>query len=316
MKISTLAFRGILTGAVSAQGYYGGSYDDTPEGPALPSYAGEATATSLDDAYVTRAPEDAPSYGAPPSKPTSSAAPVTQYSYDQGKQTVQVCPPNPGSSYDCTEATYDGNGKVIVVKVINISIKVDGYGQPSTITSTKTDTPSYTPIPLPGTLSTVASNAGTVVSSQPSSSIVSTTVIEYSTKPYYPIGTGISSFVSKPNTAYSTIPISTSTGTAGSSPSYPTHNVRVGQNGAEFYPPYVKAAPGDTVRFVFYPRNHTVSSCDFQAPCEWSGDYDSGYKPTWYTNSSSFVDYPVGNSTTSQWFYRFVLPSVYFWTLY
>lgn len=308
MKISTLAFGGLLSGAVSAQRYggkYGGSYDDTPEpSHALPSYAGEATATSLDDAYVTRAPEDVPSYGAPPSKPTSSAAPVTQYSYDQGKQTVRVCPPNPGTNYDCTEAKYDGNGKVIVVNVINCQVKVDGYGQPNTVTSTKTDTPSYTPIPLPGTLSTVASNAGTVVSSQPSSSVVSTTVVEYSTKPYYPIGTGISSFVQKPNTAYSTIPISTSTGTVGSSPSYPTHNVRVGQNGAEFYPPYVKAAPGDTVRFTFWPRNHTVSSCDFQAPCEWNGDFDSGFKPIEYNSNSSYIDYPVGNSNTSQWFYR------------
>ncbi|KAG9239736.1 hypothetical protein BJ875DRAFT_1523 [Amylocarpus encephaloides] len=297
MKISRLAFAGILSGTVSAQ------YYDSPDPykePPLPSYSGEATATSLEDKYVTHAPEDSVVYGSTPT--TTAWASITEYAYGGGKQTIYVCPPVQSASYDCTEAVYDSEGKVITVVVINITVKIE-YGEPTSVTITKPEKPTYTPIPLPSVYSTVVNSTNVAPYPIPPTSIPSTTSVGYSQKPYYPLpsGTGLTSYLTNPPTAYSTVPYTTSTGTA--SPHYPTHHVHVGQNGYHFYPPYVKAEPGDTVRFTFYPKNHTVTTCDFEEPCSWNGKYDSGYTPTWYKNSTAYVDFRVRNVSEPLWFY-------------
>ncbi|KAI1375794.1 hypothetical protein F4677DRAFT_445954 [Hypoxylon crocopeplum] len=45
-----------------------------------------------------------------------------------------------------------------------------------------------------------------------------------------------------------------------------THTVRVGLQ-HDFQPDTIKANPGDTIRFDFYPKNHSVVRADFMKPC-------------------------------------------------
>ncbi|KAI1759020.1 hypothetical protein GGR53DRAFT_184251 [Hypoxylon sp. FL1150] len=45
-----------------------------------------------------------------------------------------------------------------------------------------------------------------------------------------------------------------------------THTVTVGLQ-HDFNPNTIKANPGDTVRFEFYPKNHSVVRADFEKPC-------------------------------------------------
>ncbi|KAF8644869.1 hypothetical protein AX16_008224 [Volvariella volvacea WC 439] len=47
-----------------------------------------------------------------------------------------------------------------------------------------------------------------------------------------------------------------------------THDVQVGPNGQLVYdPPYVNAAAGDIINFIFNPKNHTVTQSTFDQPC-------------------------------------------------
>ncbi|KAF3059806.1 hypothetical protein GL218_05013 [Daldinia childiae] len=45
-----------------------------------------------------------------------------------------------------------------------------------------------------------------------------------------------------------------------------THTVRVGLQ-HDFQPDTINANPGDTIRFNFYPKNHSVVRADFKKPC-------------------------------------------------
>ncbi|KAG8814026.1 hypothetical protein FRC17_001329 [Serendipita sp. 399] len=67
-----------------------------------------------------------------------------------------------------------------------------------------------------------------------------------------------------------------------------THTVIVGKGGAITYdPPSIKAAPRDTIRFVFQSRNHTITQSSFGNPCRkleftsTTGEvgFDSGFVP-------------------------------------
>ncbi|KAF5345699.1 hypothetical protein D9758_013047 [Tetrapyrgos nigripes] len=57
------------------------------------------------------------------------------------------------------------------------------------------------------------------------------------------------------------------------------YDVAVGPNGnLVFYPEYVIAQPGDTVNFVFHPKNHTVTQSSFDSPCSPAdGGINSGF---------------------------------------
>ncbi|KAI9460901.1 hypothetical protein BJY52DRAFT_1222504 [Lactarius psammicola] len=47
-----------------------------------------------------------------------------------------------------------------------------------------------------------------------------------------------------------------------------------------FFPEYVVASPGDTVKFIFNPKNHSVTQSTFKAPCtSRPGGFDSGFNP-------------------------------------
>jgi plastocyanin len=81
--------------------------------------------------------------------------------------------------------------------------------------------------------------------------------------------------------------------------------VTVGNNSQLVYEPNtVNASVGDTISFVFYPKNHTVTQSTFAAPCEaMAGGVDSGYQPVSAsaTNVPSFTI--TVNATTPLWFY-------------
>lgn len=77
-------------------------------------------------------------------------------------------------------------------------------------------------------------------------------------------------------------------------------------NGSQlaFEPTTVNASVGDTISFVFYPKNHTVTQSTFTAPCEpMSGGVDSGFQPV-AANATNVPSFTVTvNATTPLWFF-------------
>ncbi|KAK4151012.1 hypothetical protein C8A00DRAFT_45702 [Chaetomidium leptoderma] len=59
------------------------------------------------------------------------------------------------------------------------------------------------------------------------------------------------------------------------------HDVTVGQGGRlEFNPEVLKAEVGDTIRYVFYAKNHSVAESNFKEPCRpLEGGFFSGFVP-------------------------------------
>jgi len=83
-----------------------------------------------------------------------------------------------------------------------------------------------------------------------------------------------------------------------------TFQVKVGNGATAFDPTSVNASTGDTVTFVFYPKNHTVTQSTFAAPCQsMSGGVDSGFQPV-AANASNVPTFSVMvNNTQPLWFY-------------
>lgn len=62
------------------------------------------------------------------------------------------------------------------------------------------------------------------------------------------------------------------------------HQVMVGGGGLVYNPSTVDAAVGDTVTFMFMPKNHTVTQSSFSNPCALLQNgtqtgFNSGYRP-------------------------------------
>jgi len=71
-----------------------------------------------------------------------------------------------------------------------------------------------------------------------------------------------------------------------------------------FNPPSVNASVGDTITFVFSPKNHTVTQSTFAAPCSpMANGVDSGFQPVSAnaTNTPAFTI--TVNNTQPAWFY-------------
>ncbi|KAF7879265.1 hypothetical protein EAF04_000462 [Stromatinia cepivora] len=215
---------------------------------------------------------------------------VTEVNVISGVSTVQVCPTG-ASTYDCTEVVYGSGGEIIVVQIITVDVTVDVYGEASTVTITKIASATSTPS-LPSAHSANLLGTKTGRPSFTSKPIGAPYSYGNGSQPIYPTG-------------------SIRTGTSGlhkpagtGKPLKPTHVISVGQNGAlSFSPQYIDAEEGDTVRFKFYPTNHTVTSCDVTAPCVMDGVYDSGFKPVLAKNMTTFVDFPVTNATNPLFFF-------------
>jgi plastocyanin len=82
------------------------------------------------------------------------------------------------------------------------------------------------------------------------------------------------------------------------------HNVTVGNGGLAFNPTSITAAIGDTVSFVFYPKNHTVTQSTFAVPCKpMSNGVDSSFQAV-AANATSAPSFSITvNATTPLWFY-------------
>jgi plastocyanin len=91
---------------------------------------------------------------------------------------------------------------------------------------------------------------------------------------------------------------------AATSASAANFQVQVGNGGLTFTPTTVTAAVGDTVSFVFYPKNHTVTQSSFTAPCQpLANGIDSSFQPV-TANATSVPSFSVTvNATTPLWFY-------------
>jgi len=82
------------------------------------------------------------------------------------------------------------------------------------------------------------------------------------------------------------------------------HQVQVGGTTLVFNPPQVVAAVGDTINFVFGPKNHTATQSTFAAPCTgMTGGADSGFMPI-PAGATTAPTYSVTvTQTTPLWFY-------------
>lgn len=73
-----------------------------------------------------------------------------------------------------------------------------------------------------------------------------------------------------------------------------------------FKPDSIKAAEGDTVKFNFWPKNHSIAQSTFAAPCQpMANGFWSGYVPTANTQAvanTSFI-LEVKNASAPLWFY-------------
>jgi plastocyanin len=80
--------------------------------------------------------------------------------------------------------------------------------------------------------------------------------------------------------------------------------VTVGEGGLIYNPSSINAAPGDTVSFTFFPKNHTVTQSSFTAPCEpLAGGIDSNFQPV-AANASNVPQFSITvNATTPLWFF-------------
>lgn len=218
---------------------------------------------------------------------------VTQVNVISGVSTVQVCPTG-ATTYECTEVVYGSGGEIIVVQIITVDVTVDVYGEASTVTITKIASATSTPsLPPTHSESLLGTKTGKVTSTgKPTGPPYS---FGNGSEPVYPTGS------IRTGTSISHKP----TGTG--KPTKPTHVVSIGQNGTLYFSPqYIDAEEGDTVRFNFHPTNHTITSCDFAAPCVMNGVYDSGFKPVLAKNMTTFVDFPVTNATNPLFFFRYV----------
>jgi len=82
------------------------------------------------------------------------------------------------------------------------------------------------------------------------------------------------------------------------------HQVQVGGTTLVFTPNQVTAAVGDTINFVFGPKNHTATQSTFAAPCTgMTGGADSGFMAV-QAGAATAPTYTVTvTQTTPLWFY-------------
>jgi len=80
--------------------------------------------------------------------------------------------------------------------------------------------------------------------------------------------------------------------------------VTVGNGGLVFTPNSVNASVGDTIEFLYYPKNHTVTQSSFTAPCQpLANGVDSGFQPV-SANATQVPSFTVTvNVTTPLWFF-------------
>jgi len=80
--------------------------------------------------------------------------------------------------------------------------------------------------------------------------------------------------------------------------------VIVGGGPLAYNPPQVTAAVGDTIQFVFMPKNHTVTQSTFATPCEaMPNGLDSGFVPVAANATSTQAFTITVNTTAPLWFY-------------
>jgi plastocyanin len=91
---------------------------------------------------------------------------------------------------------------------------------------------------------------------------------------------------------------------AATSASAANFQVTVGAGALAFNPNTVTAQPGDTVEFVFSPKNHTVTQSSFAAPCQpLANGADSGFQPV-TANATQVPSFTLTvNDTTPTWWY-------------
>lgn len=232
---------------------------------------------------------------APPAPaPTPAAANAMVTAVEKGSdggQTVRACPTGQ-TDYQCFQAIYGGDGKMMTINIIEITVTTIN-GQASTMTVTKDgNNAQITPGP---TVNIVNNDDDDVVTQVIDETVTSTkngkTVYATSTHTTVVKGTGFRG-----------------TGTGIATNTQPTHHVKVGANNKmEFDPPSIKANSNDVIRFNFFPRNHTVTSCSFESPCVSDGNFDSGFKYTLVQNSTEestqTIDFPVQDASKALYFF-------------
>ncbi|CAD6439213.1 e62a7027-20c5-45de-9890-802a0de5c1fa [Sclerotinia trifoliorum] len=105
-----------------------------------------------------------------------------------------------------------------------------------------------------------------------------------------------------PMQSTTTAPYSTGTGT--DKPNAKIHNVTIGDKGLNIYSPnQINANIGDTIRFQFLAKNHTVTQSDFNTPCTPNGGFDTGFIQFNPNNQSDITRDFIVNTDKPIWFF-------------
>jgi plastocyanin len=205
---------------------------------------------------------------------TTGGGLVTSYDHNDASSTVWVFPTGPGSR-EATKIIFEG------VQVVKISLVVV-------------------------VIEVIDSQTVTVVSSDYSSTSIGLTSESASTN--LPESTAAVA----PTALAESAPKLTSTTSAESTvikqPSA-THLVDVGTGeGFAYTPSQLNASIGDTVRFNFLGKNHSVTQSDLASPCTYNRGFDTGFNQFNPLNISGkfIVDFQVSVSTPL-WFYWYVI---------
>ena len=221
---------------------------------------------------------------------------VTQYDAGaDGRQTVRACPTG-AKNYECIEAIYDKSGVIVTVHVISITITTNEKGESSTKTETRGDKAQITPEAKLSVDSNGDDKNRAGVDAGTPDITLTTEIFVTETKTI----AGKQVVQTIVHTSVRRVQGTAATGTAANAK--PTHKVKVGRDD-KFEPATLDAKPGDIVRFTFLPRNHSVTTCDAERPCVPNNQFDSGFKYTFIQNSTTFIDYPVGNDTKPLYFF-------------
>ncbi|APA08348.1 hypothetical protein SS1G_13277 [Sclerotinia sclerotiorum 1980 UF-70] len=107
-----------------------------------------------------------------------------------------------------------------------------------------------------------------------------------------------------PMQSTTTPPYSTGTGTGTDKPKAKVHHVIVGDKGLNIYSPnQINANLGDTIRFQFLAKNHTVTQSDFNTPCTFNGGFDTGFNQFNSNNQSNITRDFIVNTDKPIWFF-------------
>ncbi|KFX94960.1 hypothetical protein O988_06067 [Pseudogymnoascus sp. VKM F-3808] len=201
---------------------------------------------------------------------TTSGGLITSYDYNRASPTLWVFPTGSGS-HEATKVIF-AEAQVVNISFVVVVVEVIGR---QTMTVVSSD---LAPSSVDSTTASVSATSADSAAASASATSADSAAASAS------VTSADSTAITQPKT---------------------THLVNVGTGqGYTYDPSQLDASIGDTVRFNFLGRNHSVTQSDLASPCTYSGGFDTGLNQFNPLNTSGkfLVDYQVSVSKPL-WFY-------------